>query len=73
MILAQNAPVKIIAIDRSPDYIKKLNNRVEQLNLKNQVKGIVGSVDISLLQKTPGLPKSDLMKFRNFGKKPILK
>jgi ubiquinone/menaquinone biosynthesis C-methylase UbiE len=45
MILAQNAPVKITAIDRSPEYIKKLNNRAEQLNLKNQVKGIVGSMD----------------------------
>ncbi len=45
MLLAQNAPGKITAIDRSPDYIEKLNNRVEQWNLKNQVKGIVGSMD----------------------------
>lgn len=45
MLLAQNAPGKITAIDLSPEYIKRLNKNAEQLNLQNKVKGIVGSMD----------------------------
>jgi ubiquinone/menaquinone biosynthesis C-methylase UbiE len=45
MVLAQNAPGKITAIDLSPEYIKRLNNTSEQLNLQNKVNGIVGSMD----------------------------
>ena len=45
MLLAQNAPGKITAIDLSPEYIKSLNKKAEQLNLQNKVKGIVGSMD----------------------------
>jgi ubiquinone/menaquinone biosynthesis C-methylase UbiE len=45
MLLAQNAPGKITAIDISPEYIKKLNKKAEKLNLQNKVKGIVESMD----------------------------
>ena len=45
MVIAQNAPGKITAIDLSLDYIKRLNKRAKQLNLQNKVKGIVGSMD----------------------------
>lgn len=45
MVLAQNAPGKITAIDISPEYIKRLNKNAEQLNLQNNVNGIVGSMD----------------------------
>ena len=45
MLLAQNAPGKITAIDLSPEYIKRLNKNAEQLNLQNKIKGIVGSMD----------------------------
>ena len=45
MVLAQNAPGKITAIDLSPEYIKRLNKNSEQLNLQNKVNGIVGSMD----------------------------
>lgn len=45
MVLAQNAPGKITAVDLFPDFIKKLNQRAEQLNLEDKVEGIVGSMD----------------------------
>lgn len=45
MVLAQNAPGNITAIDLSPEYIKRLNKNSEQLNLQNKVNGIVGSMD----------------------------
>jgi len=41
MVIAQNAPGKITAIDLSPDYIKRLNKRAEQLNLVG-VKNLLG-------------------------------
>jgi ubiquinone/menaquinone biosynthesis C-methylase UbiE len=45
MLLAQNAPGKITAIDLSPRFINILNKKAKQLNLQNKVKGIVGSMD----------------------------
>jgi len=45
MLLAQNAPGKITAIDHSPEYIKRLKTNAEQLHLQNKVNSIVGSMD----------------------------
>jgi len=45
MLLAQNTPGIITALDLSPEYIKRLINKTEQLNLQDKVNGIVGSMD----------------------------
>jgi len=45
MELAQNAMGTITAIDISPEYIEKLNEKAKQLNLQDKVKGIVGSME----------------------------
>lgn len=45
MILAQNAPGKVTAVDVSEEYIRILNTNAERLNLQNKVHGIVGSMD----------------------------
>ena len=45
MILAQHAPGKITGIDFFPGFIERFNKNAEKLNLRNRVKGIVGSMD----------------------------
>ena len=45
LVLAQNAPGKITAIDLSPEYISKLNENSRQFNLQDKVKGIIGSME----------------------------
>jgi len=45
MVLAQHAPGKITGIDLFPVFIDLFNRNVEKLNLKDTVKGIVGSMD----------------------------
>jgi len=45
MVLAQNTPGNITAIDLFPGFIDKLNDNVQKLNLQSRVKGVVGSMD----------------------------
>lgn len=45
IVLAQNTPGNITAIDLFPGFIDKLNNNVQKLNLQSRVKGVVGSMD----------------------------
>ena len=45
MVLAQHAPGKITGIDLFPLFIDLFNRNVEKFNLKDTVKGIVGSMD----------------------------
>lgn len=45
MILAQNAPGRITAIDLFPKFIDQLNAHAAQLNLQDRVKGIPGSME----------------------------
>jgi ubiquinone/menaquinone biosynthesis C-methylase UbiE len=45
MVLAQNTTGTITALDLFPGSIDKLNATAEKLNLRNRVKGLVGSMD----------------------------
>lgn len=45
IVLAQNTQGNITAIDNYPGFIDKLNDNVEEANLQNRVKGVVGSMD----------------------------
>ncbi|HCL55640.1 MAG TPA: SAM-dependent methyltransferase [Spirochaetia bacterium] len=45
IVLAQNTSGNITAIDLFPDFIDKLNNNVQKLNLQTRVKGVIGSMD----------------------------
>jgi ubiquinone/menaquinone biosynthesis C-methylase UbiE len=45
IVLAQNAPGKITAIDLFPDFINRLNANVKELNLQDRVNGIVCSME----------------------------
>lgn len=45
MILAQNAPGTITGIDVSPGFIDQLNNKAAELDLKDRVKGRVGTME----------------------------
>lgn len=45
MVLAQNTPGSITAIDLFPKFIEIFNENATRLSLNNRVKGIVGSMD----------------------------
>lgn len=45
IVLAQNTPGKITAIDLFPGFIDKLNDNAQKLNLQHRVKGVIGSMD----------------------------
>src|SRR3989339_33325 len=45
IVLAQNTPGNITAIDLFPGFIDKLNNRARKLNLQSRVKRVIGSMD----------------------------
>lgn len=45
MVLAQNAPGTITAIDLFPKFIEIFNDNARRLSLHNRVKGITGSMD----------------------------
>jgi ubiquinone/menaquinone biosynthesis C-methylase UbiE len=45
MVLAQNAPGQITALDLFPKFIDQLNAHAAQLKLQNKVKGIKGSME----------------------------
>jgi ubiquinone/menaquinone biosynthesis C-methylase UbiE len=45
MVLAQNAPGRITGIDLFPGFIDLFNRNAEKLNLRQRVKGIVGSME----------------------------
>lgn len=45
IVLAQNAPGQITAIDLFPKFIDQLNARAAQLNLQERIKGISGSME----------------------------
>ena len=45
IVLAQNTPGNITAIDLFPGFIDKLNENAQKLNLQNRVKGVIGSMD----------------------------
>jgi ubiquinone/menaquinone biosynthesis C-methylase UbiE len=45
IVLAQNTPGNITAIDLFPGYIDKLNDNAQKLNLQSRVKGVIGSMD----------------------------
>ncbi len=45
IVLAENTPCSITAIDIYPGFIAKLNENVRKLNLQSRVKGIIGSMD----------------------------
>ena len=45
IVLAQNTPWNIAAIDLFPGFIDKLNDNAQKLNLQNKVKGVIGSMD----------------------------
>lgn len=45
MVLAQQAPGQITGIDLFPNFINLFNRNAEHLNLKDRVKGIVGTMD----------------------------
>lgn len=45
MILAQNAPGRITGIDLFPGFIERFNANAGKLNLRDRVRGIVGSMD----------------------------
>lgn len=45
IVLAQNTPGNITAIDLFPGFIDKLNINAQKLNLQSRVKGVIGSMD----------------------------
>jgi SAM-dependent methyltransferase len=45
MVLARHAPGKITGVDLFPIFVDLFNKNVEKLNLRDRVKGIVGSMD----------------------------
>jgi ubiquinone/menaquinone biosynthesis C-methylase UbiE len=45
MVMAQNAPGNITAIDLFPNFTNLFNSNAEKLNLQDRVKAIVGSMD----------------------------
>lgn len=45
MTLAQNTSGKITALDLFPDFIERLNINAQKLNLRDRIKGVVGSMD----------------------------
>jgi SAM-dependent methyltransferase len=45
IVLAQNVPGNIIAIDLFPGFIENLNSNTSRLNLQDRVKGVIGSMD----------------------------
>jgi SAM-dependent methyltransferase len=45
MVIAQNTPGLITGIDLFPRFINLFNSNADKLNLRNRVKGIVGSMD----------------------------
>jgi len=45
IVLAQNTPGKITAIDLFPGFIDKLKDNAQKLNLQSRVKGVIGSMD----------------------------
>ncbi|HOI25629.1 MAG TPA: class I SAM-dependent methyltransferase [Caldisericia bacterium] len=45
IVLAQNTPGIITAIDLFPGFVDKLNENATKLNLQSRVKGLVGSMD----------------------------
>lgn len=45
IVLAQNTPGNISAIDLFPGFIDKLNDNIKRLNLQSRVKGVIGSMD----------------------------
>ena len=45
IVLAQNTPGNITAMDLFPGFIDKLNDHVKELNLQSRVKGVIGSMD----------------------------
>lgn len=49
--LAQNTPGHIIGVDQFPEFINRLNDNAEKLNLQERVHGIVGSIDDLPFQK----------------------
>jgi len=51
MVLAQNAPGHITAIDLFANFINILNANNHKLNLQNRVEGVVGSMDALPFQK----------------------
>ncbi|MCG8320522.1 MAG: class I SAM-dependent methyltransferase [Cytophagales bacterium] len=44
MVIAQHTPGKITGVDLFPDFINLFNSNADKLNLKERVKGIVGSM-----------------------------
>jgi len=51
MVLAQNLAGNIVGIDQFPDFINKLNDNAQKLNLQERVSGIVGSMENLPFQK----------------------
>jgi len=45
MIVAQNAPGKIIGVDLFPAFVEKFNKNAKVLGLQERVEGVVGSMD----------------------------
>lgn len=45
MVLARNAPGNITGVDLGPLFIDLFNRNAAELNLRNRVKGVVGSMD----------------------------
>ena len=45
IVLAQNMTANIVGIDQFPDFINKLNDNAQKLNLQERVSGIVGSME----------------------------
>lgn len=45
IVLAQNTPAKISAIDLFDDFVSKLNNKATELGLQNRITGITGSME----------------------------
>ena len=43
--IAENSQGNILGVDLFPDFINKLNENAQKLNLQNRIKGIVGSMD----------------------------
>jgi len=45
MVLAENAPGNVTGVDIFPGFIDRFNANADRLNLRDRVKGIVGSMD----------------------------
>ena len=51
LVLAQHIAGTIVGIDQFPDFINKLNDNAQRLNLQERVSGIVGSMENLSFQK----------------------